>query len=82
MTLREYLEMEKLIHKRAVPSDILLQMRTDVPDDEYQYFSKTSNVHVNIFDMHLHHLVRAFAKINATSDNGKLEQIKKILEVA
>ena len=33
MTLRDYIYMEKLIHKKEIPADILYQMTSDSPDE-------------------------------------------------
>ena len=56
MTLRDYIYMEKLIHKREIPADILYQMTSDSPDERYMYYSKSQERLVNIFDMQVHHL--------------------------
>ena len=85
MTLREYIQMEKLIHGREIPADILYQMTSDSPDNEYMYYSESKGSLVSIFDMHIHHFIRAYAKHNETDNNAlqeKLSEIKKVLEVA
>ena len=38
MTLRQYIQMEKLIHGREIPADILLQMTAEQPDEEFMYY--------------------------------------------
>ena len=85
MTLREYVQMEKLIHGREVPADILYQMTSDSPDERYMYYSKSQERLVNIFDMHIHHFIRAYSKVN-NQDNSlmqeQLSEIKKVLRVA
>ena len=40
MTLSEYIQMEKLIHGREIPADILYQMTSDNPDNEYMNYSE------------------------------------------
>jgi len=86
MTLREYIQMEKLIHGREIPADILYQMSSDNPDDEYMHYSESKGSLVSIFDMHIHHFMRAYAKMKSQTDNNalqeKLSEIKKVLEVA
>ena len=86
MTLREYVQMEKLIHGREIPADILYQMISDSPDNEYMYYSESKGSLVSIFDMHIHHFIRAYAKMKSETDNNtvqeKLSEIKKVLEVA
>ena len=85
MTLREYIQMEKLIHGREIPADILYQMTSDSPDNEYMYYSESKGSLMSIFDMHIHHFIRAYAIQNKTDNNSlqeKLSEIKKVLEVA
>ena len=85
MILREYIQMEKLIHGREIPADILYQMTSDSPDDEYMYYSDSKGSLISIFDMHIHHFIRAYAIQNKTDNNSlqeKLSEIKKVLEVA
>ena len=85
MILREYIQMEKLIHGREIPADIMLQMKADNPDDEYMHYSESKGSLISIFDMHIHHFIRAYAIQNKTDNNSlqeKLSEIKKVLEVA
>ena len=85
MILREYIQMEKLIHGREIPADILYQMTSDNPDNEYMYYSESKGSLVSIFDMQIHHFIRAYAKQSQADNNvlqEKLSEIKKVLEVA
>ena len=85
MILREYIQMEKLIHGREIPAEILYQMTSDSPDNEYMYYSESKGSLMSIFDMHIHHFIRAYAIQNKTDNNSlqeKLSEIKKVLEVA
>ena len=85
MNIREYKQMEKLIHGREIPADILYQMTSDSPDEEYMYYSESKGSLISIFDMHIHHFIRAYAKQSQTDNNAlqkKLSEIKKVLEVA
>ena len=85
MLLREYIQMEKLIHGREIPADILYQMTSDNPDNEYMYYSESKGSLVSIFDMQIHHFIRAYAKQSQADNNAlqeKLSEIKKVLEVA
>ena len=50
MTLSEYIQMEKLIHGREIPADILYQMTSDNPDNEYMYYSESKGSLISIFD--------------------------------
>ena len=83
MILREYIQMEKLIHGREIPADILYQMTSDNPDNEYMYYSESKGGLMSIFDMQIHHFIRAYAIQNKTDNNAlqeKLSEIKKVLE--
>ena len=85
MILREYIQMEKLIHGREIPADILYQMTSDNQDNEYMYYSESKGSLISIFDMHIHHFIRGYANQNKTDNNAlqeKLSEIKKVLEVA
>ena len=85
MILREYIQMEKLIHGREIPADILYQMTSDSPDEEYMHYSESKGSLMSIFDMQIHHFIRAYAIQNKTDNNSlqeKLSEIKKVLEVA
>ena len=44
MTLRDYIYMEKLIHKREIPADILLQMTAEEPDGSFN-ITQSQKVH-------------------------------------
>ena len=83
MLLREYIQMEKLIHGREIPADILYQMTSDNPDNEYMYYSESKGGLMSIFDMQIHHFIRAYAKQSQADNNvlqEKLSEIKKVLE--
>ena len=86
MILREYIQMEKLIHGREIPADILYQMSSDNPDNEYMHYSESKSGLMSIFDMQIHHFIRAYAKMQSKTDNNilqeQLSEIKKVLEVA
>ena len=86
MILREYIQMEKLIHGREIPADILYPMASDNPDNEYMYYSESKGSLISIFDMQIHHFIRAYAKMQSKTDNNilqeQLSEIKKVLEVA
>ena len=85
MTLRDYINIEKIVHKKNIPAIILLQMSMDTPDEKFMYYSKSQERLVSIFDMQIHHLIRAYSKVN-NQDNSlmqeQLSEIKKVLRVA
>ena len=55
MKVQELLELQKVITKRAIPSDI---NRDDVLD----HYSTSDDEHINILDMDLIHLIRSYSK--------------------
>ena len=55
MTLDELLSIQATIEKRAVPIDIL--------EEEYTYYSKSKDEHINLLDLHLIHFIRIFLKL-------------------
>ena len=63
--------MEKLIHGREIPADILYQMTSDSPDEEYMYYSESKGSLISIFDMQIHHFIRAYAIQNKTDKNRR-----------
>ena len=86
MNIRQYIEMEAVIHKKSIPSDLSEVMYekdlNKIPQD-YLYYSTSKGELVNIFDMKLHHFIGAFEKISSiNAEENVLEKIKKILEVA
>ena len=55
MKVQELLELQKVITKRAIPSDI---NRDDVLD----HYSTSDDEHINILDKDLIHLIRSYSK--------------------
>ena len=55
MKVQALLELQKVITKRAIPSDI---NRDDVLD----HYSTSDDEHINILDMDLIHLIRSYSK--------------------
>ena len=86
MNIRQYIEMEAVIHKKSIPSDlseVMYEKDLDKIPQDYLYYSNSKGDLVNIFDMQLHHFIRAFEKISSiNSESDTLSKIKKILEVA
>ena len=88
MKIRQYIEMEAVIHKRTIPSDLseyMYEKNVDKLPKEYRYFSKSAEEYFSIFDMQLHHFIRAFVLIqntDTTAIRNKLYEIKTLLEVA
>ena len=88
MNIREYIGMEAIIHKRSIPSDlseVMYEKDLDKLPDEYKYYSDSKQEYISIFDMQLHHFIRAFIlkqSEDATAIRNKLYEIKTLLEVA
>ena len=95
MNIRQHIELEAVVHKKSIPSDLskdMYEKDLDKIPQDYLYYSNSKGDLVNIFDMPLHHFIRAFAKISSlyekdielanNSKNDTLSKIKKILEVA
>ena len=71
MTLDELLSIQATIEKRAVPIDIL--------EEEYTYYSKSKDEHINLLDLHLIHFIRIFLKLVEENKNGmKKERLEEI----
>ena len=86
MNIRQHIEMEAVVHKKSIPSDLskdMYEKDLDKIPQDYLYYSNSKGDLVNIFDMPLHHFIRAFAKISSiNAEDDTLSKIKKILEVA
>ena len=88
MNIRQYIEMEAVIHKRSIPSDLseyMYDKNVDMLPKEYRYYSDSKQEYMSIFDVQLHHFVRAFLLIqntDTTEIKNKLYEIKNLLEVA
>ena len=88
MNIRQYIETEAVIHKRTIPSDlseVMYEKDLDKLPDEYKYDSDSKQEYISIFDMQLHHFIRAFVLIqntDTTAIKNKLYEIKNLLEVA
>ena len=71
MTLDELLSIQATIEKRAVPIDIL--------EEEYTYYSKSKDEHINLLDLHLIHFIRIFLKLVEENKNSmKKERLEEI----
>ena len=88
MNIRQYIEAEAVFHKKSIPSDlseVMYETDLDKLPNGYQYYSDTAKKYISIFDMQLHHFIRAFVLIqntDTTAIKNKLYEIKNLLEVA
>jgi hypothetical protein len=71
MKLKDILKIQSIIESRATPYDIL--------EEEYTYYSKSKDEHINLLDLHLIHFIRIFLKQVEENNNGtKKERIEEI----
>jgi|TARA_R100001460_G_scaffold43634_1_gene79968 hypothetical protein len=71
MKLKDILKIQSIIENRATPYDIL--------EEEYTYYSKSKDEHINLLDLHLIHFIRIFLKQVEENNNGtKKERIEEI----
>ena len=85
MKIRQYIEMEAVIHKRTIPSDLseyMYEREVDKLPHEYKYFSKSAEKYFSIFELELHHFIRVFINKNAIDEDDVVDKIKRILAVA
>jgi len=83
MNIRQLIKTESIYYDKAIPSDLAEHLDkpfSDLPN-EYKYYSNSDSGNLNIFDMSIHHFVRAFLKINGNSDNEIISKIKKIVNM-
>ena len=85
MKIRQNIEMEAVVHKRTIPSDLseyMYEKNVDMLPKEYRYFSKSADKYFSIFDLELHHFIRIFINKNAIDEDDVVDKIKRILAVA
>ena len=85
MKIRQYIEMEAVVHKRTIPSDLseyMYEKNVDMLTKEYRYFSKSAEKYFSIFDLELHHFIRVFINKNVIDEDDVVDKIKRILAVA
>ena len=75
MKVWQYLQMEKVIHQRQIPSDL--------EEEPILYFSESKGDHVNILDLDLHHLLRIVRKLidnDTQKEASVIAKIKKLIQ--
>ena len=88
MNIRQYIEMEAVVHKKSVPDDFydhMYEKNIDKLPNKYKYYSDSQGKYISIFDMEFHHFIRSFALMQTTDTTAvtnKLYEIKQLLEVA
>ena len=80
MKVRELLEYQSFVTKRATPSDMF-------EGDLNQHYSESKGEHINLVDMDLVHLIRSYSKcldMGTISDTNlvveKLDSISRIVD--
>lgn len=73
MKVWQLLEIESVLSKRAIPSDLI--------DDNTEYYSESDQAKIKIKDMEILHLIRAFKKQVNTSIRNP-EALKQFFELA
>ena len=69
MNIRQEIEMEAVVHNRSIPSDVseyMYEKNLDKLPDKYKYYSDSKQEYISIFDMQLHHFIRAFVLLQDT----------------
>ena len=81
MKVRELLEYQSFVTKRATPSDMFEELN--------KHYSESKDEHINLLDMDLVHLVRSYNKClngNVVSDTNlvveKLDSVSRIVASA
>jgi len=61
MKLKDILQMQSILEKRATPYDIL--------ENNFTYYSKSKDEYIELLDLHLIHFIRIF--LNLVEENNK-----------
>ena len=71
MKVAQHLQIESAVHKRAIPSDI--------ENETCLYYSESKDVHIDILNMDLHHLIRVTKKLLANESIKEESLINKVI---
>ena len=72
MKVAQHLQIEKVVHQRAIPSDI--------ESDQTLYYSESKGVHIDILQMDLHHLIRVTKKLLAKEQEREDSLVNRVLK--
>ena len=72
MKVWQYLQIEKAVHQRAIPSDI--------ENDQTLYYSESKGVHIDILNMDLHHLIRVTKKLLDKEQEREDSLVNRVLK--
>ena len=75
MKLKDILEIQSTIDKRATPYDLL--------ESGYTYYSKSKDEYINLLDLHITHFIRIFLKQveenNKSIDKERIDEMQHTL---
>ena len=71
MKVAQHLQIESAVHKRAIPSDI--------ENETCLYYSESKDVHIDILNMDLHHLIRVAKKLLESESVKEESLINKVI---
>ncbi len=75
MKVAQHLQIEQVVHQRAIPSDI--------ENEATLYYSESKGTHINILQMDLHHLIRVTKKLldkEQTKEDSLVNRVLKRLQ--
>jgi hypothetical protein len=72
MKVAQHLQIESVVHKRAIPSDI--------ENEACLYYSESKDVHIDILNMDLHHLIRVTKKLLNNESIREESIVNKIMK--
>ena len=72
MKVAQHLQIEKVVHQRAIPSDI--------ESDQTLYYSESKGVHIDILQMDLHHLIRVPKKLLDKEQEREDSLVNRVLK--
>ena len=72
MKVVQHLQIEKVVHQRAIPSDI--------ENDQTLYYSESKGVHIDLLQMDLHHLIRVTKKLLDKEQEREDSLVNRVLK--
>ena len=72
MKVAQHLQIEKVVHQRAIPSDI--------ESDQTLYYSESKGVHIDLLQMDLHHLIRVTKKLLDKEQEREDSLVNRVLK--
>lgn len=72
MKVAQHLQIEKVVHQRAIPSDI--------ESDQTLYYSESKGVHIDLLQMDLHHLIRVTKKLLNKEQEREDSLVNRVLK--